>query len=32
MCAEWIQSSRATAGAEEINEMVQYGKFSHILI
>ncbi len=32
VCAEWIQSSRATAGAEEINEMVQYGKFSHILI
>ncbi len=27
-----FSSSRATAGAEQINEMVQYGKLSNILI
>lgn len=32
VCAEWNQSSRATAGAEEINEMVHYGKLSYIFI
>lgn len=33
MCARsGFKSSRAAAGAEEINEMLHYGKSSHILI